>query len=315
MTTRNDRDLDDLLSDDSGKIGSSYRKLGKVEPPRRLDRNVLAEASRAVHGRPRPSRWLLGVGTAAGVLLAAGIAWRVDHDMAQQRETAPMSAPAIESVPQDVVRVEPRAGSVGDSSRGDKDATGEAQSRSRDGETSGSAVSASDAHVERKAANATRKLDEPSVDEATLRKSTPTPAPAAVGKQEQFREQAVPMTPRAQPPPAAAAPMQMPMSEQSKSAPSLRDSAEAEDSVAPEPMQQSDEAHNHAAATESGVTPTGDRRERSATSTDAAVIAEMDRIRVLLRAGQRDAALEALRQLRRQHPDVVLPADLRALDG
>ena len=109
--------------------------------------------------------------------------------------------------------------------------------------------------------------------------------------------------------------MQMPVPEQSKAASSLRDRAEAEDSVAPESMQQSDEAHDHAAASESGAIPTGDRRERSATSTDAVVIAEMDRIRVLLRAGQRDAALEALRQLRRQHPDLVLPADLRALDG
>ena len=77
MNTRNDRDLDELLSDDAGRIGATYRKLSKVEPPRRLDRNVLAEASRAVLGRPRSSLWLLGIGTAAGVLLAAGIAWRV----------------------------------------------------------------------------------------------------------------------------------------------------------------------------------------------------------------------------------------------
>ena len=159
MSTRNDRDLDDLLSDDAGRIGASYRKLGKLEPPRRLDRNVLAEASRAVHGRPRASRWLLGVGTAAGVLLAGGIAWRVNLDMVQQRETAPMSAPAVETAPSDVIRVEPRAGANDNASRSDKVAPADDQPNAADTETSGAAVSESSSPGERKTERAKQKLD------------------------------------------------------------------------------------------------------------------------------------------------------------
>ena len=75
MTKPDDRDLDKLLSDDGGEWGALYGKLSRVEPPRRLDRNVLGEAARAVHGHvPRRQRWLVGLGSAAGIVLAAGVA-------------------------------------------------------------------------------------------------------------------------------------------------------------------------------------------------------------------------------------------------
>ncbi len=77
-----DRDLDDLLGDDGGRFGGLYRRLPRYEPPRRLDRAVLGEAARAVHSGkpPRRQRWIVGVGSAAGLVLAAGIAWRIGHD-------------------------------------------------------------------------------------------------------------------------------------------------------------------------------------------------------------------------------------------
>ncbi|MGN6518575.1 MAG: hypothetical protein ACTHK2_04025, partial [Dokdonella sp.] len=70
-----DHDLERLLADDGGDLTALYRRLPKAEPPRRLDRSVLGEAARAVRGHtPRRQRWLVGVGSAAGVVLAAGIA-------------------------------------------------------------------------------------------------------------------------------------------------------------------------------------------------------------------------------------------------
>ncbi len=103
---RGERDLQALLAESGGELGRLYRRLPRTEPPRRLDRAILAEAVRAVRGadtrrRPR-QRWLLGLGSVAGVVLAAGIAWQV------QRERAPAPAPVSQPVaPPGVITVEP----------------------------------------------------------------------------------------------------------------------------------------------------------------------------------------------------------------
>src|SRR5689334_19200436 len=93
-----DRDVDDLLGDDGGEMGKLYRRLPRYEPPRRLDRAVLGEAARAVHSGkpPRRQRWVVGLGSAAGLVLAAGIAWRVGHDVMYQNESvSPTAAPRV----------------------------------------------------------------------------------------------------------------------------------------------------------------------------------------------------------------------------
>ena len=102
MNVPRDRDLEHLLDEDGGEIGRLYRRLPRVEPPRRLDRSVLGEAARAVHGRtPRGPRWIVGLGSAAGLVLAAGIAWHAGRD-------GPLSGlhDAHRSAPQ-VIPVEP----------------------------------------------------------------------------------------------------------------------------------------------------------------------------------------------------------------
>ncbi|HEY0178003.1 MAG TPA: hypothetical protein VGC30_00030, partial [Dokdonella sp.] len=64
--------LERLLEDGGGELGALYRRLPRAEPPRRLDRSVLGDAARAVRGaRPRRHRWLVALGTTAGVALAA----------------------------------------------------------------------------------------------------------------------------------------------------------------------------------------------------------------------------------------------------
>jgi len=106
---RLDRDLDALLGPGGGELGTLYRRLPQAEPPRRLDRAVLAEAARAVRGAgdrpPRRQRWLLGLGSVAGMVLAAGIAWQA---MPERGVPAAGSAPAPQqTTPAGVIPVEP----------------------------------------------------------------------------------------------------------------------------------------------------------------------------------------------------------------
>lgn len=92
------RDPDDLLRDGGGEIGDLYRRLPRHEPPRRLDRAVLNEAARAVHSGkpPRRQRWIVGIGSAAGLVLAAGLAWRIGHEPVNTNDAvAPTAAPQV----------------------------------------------------------------------------------------------------------------------------------------------------------------------------------------------------------------------------
>ncbi len=104
---RSERDLESLLDADRGEFGALYDRLSRAEPPRRLDRAVIAEATRAAHGsRAQGSqRWMLGIGSVAGVVLAAGIAWQVGREF-ESRDSVPDAAPVDRSAPQ-VVPVQP----------------------------------------------------------------------------------------------------------------------------------------------------------------------------------------------------------------
>lgn len=85
-----DDDLERLLADDGGEFGRLYRRLPRNEPPRRLDRSVLGDAARALLGElPRRQRWLIGLGSFAGVALAAGLAWHVGQDALRVQGSAP----------------------------------------------------------------------------------------------------------------------------------------------------------------------------------------------------------------------------------
>jgi hypothetical protein len=70
---------DDDLAREERELAALYRQLPRVEPDAALDARVLAEADRAV-GRParrRPQPWLVGLGSAAALVLVAGIAWHM----------------------------------------------------------------------------------------------------------------------------------------------------------------------------------------------------------------------------------------------
>jgi hypothetical protein len=95
-----DPGIERLLQDDGGEYGTLYRRLPRLEPPRRLDRAVLGEAARAVRGQaPRRQRWIVGLGSAAGLVLAAGIAWQVGQEALRQPASLPARPPSSEVVP------------------------------------------------------------------------------------------------------------------------------------------------------------------------------------------------------------------------
>lgn len=297
MTTRNQRDLDDLLDDDGGELGWLYRRLPRAQPPRRLDRQVLAEASRAVHGRPRGARWLIGFGTAAGVLLAAGIAWRVNTDLIRQREGASLSAPASAPAmppPTEVISVQAHDAPAAR-------ATGSARISSK-GFDSVESEAAAPSPVAAQAAqesNRSRRMEAANQSAAATRMQAAEPPATGEGK-------AFP----APPPPAA------PPAPGADAAASRMDALQKSEAPGGTAMQASKPA-GVVAAESANAAAVHDLRERAKAalpSADATTESRIARIRALLAEGRRDAAVAALRELRREHPDLVLPDDLRALE-
>lgn len=83
---------DDDLPDEQA-LAALYARLPRAEPDPALDAIVLAAAARATPPRRRP-RWPVALGSAAVLVLAAGVAW-------QLRDTPPRvaSAPTVQDEP------------------------------------------------------------------------------------------------------------------------------------------------------------------------------------------------------------------------
>ncbi len=83
---------DDDLPDEQA-LAALYARLPRAEPDPALDAIVLAAAARATPPRRRP-RWPVALGSAAVLVLAAGVAW-------QLRDTPPpvAHAPAVQEAP------------------------------------------------------------------------------------------------------------------------------------------------------------------------------------------------------------------------
>lgn len=83
---------DDDLPDEQA-LAALYARLPRAEPDPALDAAVLAAAARATPPRRRP-RWPVALGSAAVLVLAAGVAW-------QLRDTPPpvAHAPAVQEAP------------------------------------------------------------------------------------------------------------------------------------------------------------------------------------------------------------------------
>jgi hypothetical protein len=94
MTSANDkteRELEAFLSEDDSRVAGLYRKLPQPEPDAKIDAAVLSMAQRALNPElvavprrrigPQRARWLPALGTAAGLVLAAGVAMKLGPQM------------------------------------------------------------------------------------------------------------------------------------------------------------------------------------------------------------------------------------------
>jgi len=293
MTTRRDpeRDLDELLGKGGGEMGDLYRRLPRYEPPRRLDRAVLGEAARAVlSGKPpRRQRWIFGLGSAAGLVLAAGIAWRIGHDaMNQDAVPAPRSAPVV-------VPVEP----ISESARAKKHEQPAQQAASDDA-----------AAPPAPASNAEGVLRSRSLQDAA---KSPTEKTKTVSKRAQAEPPVTTETPKPAAVPPPAAPQAFPDTAQERE--QAQDSGQARDRAAP--------LAGAAAGADKRAEPSPARGRPSTTPPSSSVELRRDmqlapedwlsHIQQLLRQGRRQQATESLRLFQRVHPDWQIPDDLRPL--
>lgn len=91
MTTPSAHDEERLPGED--ELSALYRKLPAVDPPAALDAAVLRAAATAVQGRARPrARWPLAVGSAAALVIVAGLAWRMGQMPQKAADSAQVAA-------------------------------------------------------------------------------------------------------------------------------------------------------------------------------------------------------------------------------
>lgn len=85
---------DEDLAREERELAALYRRLPKAEPDAALDARVLTDADRAVArpARRRAQPWLVGLGSAAALVLVAGIAWRMQPTL--QESTLPARMPS-----------------------------------------------------------------------------------------------------------------------------------------------------------------------------------------------------------------------------
>ncbi len=281
---RPDDDLERLLADDGGELGSLYRRLPHAEPSPELDRAVLAHARRAVSApqRRRP-RWLLGIGSAAGLVLAAGIAWQVGHDTAQA--PAPMNEqPAAPSY----VPVQPI-----------ETPTRRQPAPPPPAETAAPSTAAPAAEKERP----------PPAAQAAPRAST---AAARMAPPPKAEAPPPPPVPQAARPTIVAEPATTATEAASAAADATRESLAAPPPAASDRTSSNADASTAAKRAAGVPSPTSSAELRR----DMQLAPEqwLARIQQLQRQGRHQQALESLRLFRRMHPDWQLPESLRALD-
>jgi hypothetical protein len=104
-----ERELADFLAEEDSRLAALYRKLPQMEPDPRLDGAVRAMAHRALNPqlvatpqagsqKRHRGRWLPALGTAAGVVFAAGIAFRLGPSWHGERGETGAPASAVISV-------------------------------------------------------------------------------------------------------------------------------------------------------------------------------------------------------------------------
>jgi hypothetical protein len=103
-----EREFEAFMNEEDSRLAALYRKLPQAEPDAKLDAAVRSMAHRALNpqlvaaprapSQRRRARWLPAFGAAAGIVLAAGIAWRVETDRRSERNE--LGAPASDVITQ-----------------------------------------------------------------------------------------------------------------------------------------------------------------------------------------------------------------------
>jgi hypothetical protein len=101
-----EREFEAFMNEEDSRLAALYRKLPQAEPDAKLDAAVRSMAHRALNpqlvaaprapSQRRRARWLPAFGAAAGIVLAAGIAWRVETDRRSERNE--LGAPASDVI-------------------------------------------------------------------------------------------------------------------------------------------------------------------------------------------------------------------------
>ncbi|HMM68567.1 MAG TPA: hypothetical protein PKC03_16660 [Dokdonella sp.] len=294
-----ERDLERLLDPDAGEFGAIYRRLSRPEPPRRLDRVVLAQAARAIHGNraPRAQRWMLGLGSAAGLVLAAGIAWQVGRQL-ETRDSLP--AGAADTRGSTVIPVQP----IAESARLQK--------------------SGKDASLEDKENIATTQADEPKAALKARRQAPGQPPAPAVAPP----PPAAPMARKVERASAPEEPATLSAPAEAEAFPAREDSArdgavagasgelgserraEPSGAGAADAMQAPPAAKADAPQSRAPAPTTSIQLRQNMHLPPEEWLAEIVRLK---REGHRQQAIENLRLFRRMHPDWRLPDELLRL--
>ena len=306
----------DPLDADERALAEALARDALPGPSPQLDARILAAArsatattaTRSPSRRPRP-RWIAGMGIAATLVLAIGIAWRL--------RPLPPAVPAASEAPQaDMVRIlEPTARTASPQPPAAEDAV------YRQMTSPPAQVLSKPVPAERESAAARKQappeppvvFDEPSPMDAPTPPPAP-PAPAAVAAPQPIANGMAA--------PAASTMQAAPMQKQADSYDEAKnlDRIQVTGSRIPDSAPQAfsheasgmDAAAAADAAAEGGVSRAVLDEEPPATA-DSPQVQEawLQRIRELLSAGETDAARNSLAEFRRRYPKYVLPEDLR----
>jgi hypothetical protein len=254
---------------------------------------VLGNAARAVRGRaPRRHRWVVGLGSAAGLVLAAGIAWHVGQDALRQQSAPLAEKPAF-------VPVQP----ISEDARKRHAATTDA-APAADALAPGAAP----------AAQAVRSDEKPK-SRAAARK----PAAEAVPDKEQSRAPLAPAASAPAPPPpppsalAPAAPTPMSTPFPAGAADQANGAGAGAAGATRNAAKQEADAATAAEPAMRGAAPAPSGSAELRRDTQLAPEDWLAHIRQLLQQGRRQQAVESLRLFRRMHPDWAISDEWRRL--
>lgn len=258
------------------ELAALYRKLPRKEPGPALDAAVLRAAARAVESdapaTKRRARWPVALGSAAVLVLAAGLGWRM-RDMPASAPPAAPAAVTVQESAQAPAAAPAMANAAVDIATAQQAAT-KRTAAGQSGEVAG-AMSPAEAPVLAQRAMAARQRK----PEASAPPASPAGNQAADTQQLAAADHASEAAPAMAPAPAPQPPVVA--AQRMAAAPAM----------APAP----------APAADIGIA-------RDAADTPAQ---ELDKIRRLFSAHRREEARQRLADFHRDHPDYPLPDDLR----